>query len=131
MEPRWIVGFFVSLVLGAAAVSLFVWLLRWWLGIPRKRAEGGPGVPTWLTGTVERLFFTALVAFEVSGFPTAMVGWLAVKIASNWNRVGATNDAAARAYAMSALLAGLLSMFFACIGGWICSGDIRPNWLLR
>jgi len=130
MSDRWFVAWFVSLVVGALIVSLFVWLLRWWLGIPRKRTDGGPAVPTWLTGTVERLFFVPLVAFEVSGFPTAMVGWLAVKLASNWNRVGATNDPIARAYAFSALLAGLLSMLFACVGGWIAGGTIRLSWLL-
>ena len=35
---------------------------------------------------VERAFFTVVVAVDVSGAATAMMGWLTVKRVSHWNR---------------------------------------------
>lgn len=78
-------------------------------------------VPPWLTGGLERLFFTLLVAFDVSGTPTAMIGWLALKLATNWNRPDYEDKVKARSFAFSGLVAGLLSMFLALLGGQICA----------
>jgi len=44
------------------------------------------GCSPWVTGITERLFFTVAVAFELSGVATAMMGWMAIKLAANWNR---------------------------------------------
>jgi hypothetical protein len=89
------------------------------------RGQRGPrvGVPAWLTGLVERVFFTVLVAVEVPGVPTAMIAWLGAKMAANWNRQPGDGPAV-RAGAVTALLGGLLSMLFAYVGGWICSGRL-------
>ena len=68
---------------------------------------------------VERTFFTVAVATELSGVTTAMIAWLALKFATNWNFAGMGAPAATRGFAFSALLAGLVSMLFATIGGLV------------
>ncbi|WP_157719519.1 hypothetical protein [Pseudomonas oryzae] len=78
--------------------------------------------PPWLTGMTERLFFTVLVAFAVSDVATTMVAWLALKLATNWHRF--QDDSTARYFGFSALLAGLVSMLFAFLGGLIVRGDL-------
>jgi hypothetical protein len=119
-----LLGIAVSVLGGAVTVSAFLWALRKWTGI----RSGEPlidqthNVPGWLTGCVERGVFTVLVAYDLSGLATAMVGWLAIKLAANWNNPARQNDPKIRAYAFSALLAGLLSMLFAVIGGMIARG---------
>jgi len=123
---RWAVGLFVSLIVGHFVVGLFLSRLRRKLGLgekPRTHDIAIARVPPWLTGAIERLFFTVLVGSNVSGVPTAMIGWLALKLATNWNRPGSPDVSTTRAFALSALLAGLLSMLFALWGGFICAGQ--------
>ena len=80
-------------------------------------------------GTCERFIFTMAVAFGLSGTVVGMMAWLALKMATYWNSPGfALNneeDQFKRArFALSAALAGLISMTFALIGGLICDGKI-------
>jgi len=114
---RWLVGFSVSLGLGWLFVGLF---LRWVQhDEAEKSSSGATRVPPWFTGLVERTFFTIVIAFDISGAATGMMAWLAVKMASNWNRV-----IGSQAAAFQALTAGLISLFFALVGGLICRGRL-------
>jgi hypothetical protein len=63
-------------------------------------------VPSWLTGVVERVFFAVLVGLAVPGAPAAMMGWLALKLATNWNHSDRNMDVNARQHAFTALLGG-------------------------
>jgi hypothetical protein len=76
-------------------------------------------VPARVTGGIERVFFTILVGSGVDGYPTAMMAWLALKLASNWNHKDMEGKPGARAFALTALLAGLVSLLFAFWGGSI------------
>jgi hypothetical protein len=114
---RWGVGLFVSLVVGWIVTMVFLSLLRRHIELPKDTSASQ--VPPSLTGLVERLFFTVAVAFDLSGTVPAMMGWLAVKMASNWNRPGDGGLQDPRG-AVSALLAGLVSLGFALVGGLIC-----------
>jgi len=67
-----------------------------------------------VTGIIERVFFTVVVAFDVSGTATAMMGWIAIKMAAVWN------VSQPRAATIFTALGGLMSMFFALTGGLIC-----------
>lgn len=96
------------------------------MGLGEKPESAVPRVPSWLTGAVERFFFTLLVAYDVSGTGPAMVGWLALKFATNWNHPDWAKYPQARPFAFSALLAGLLSMLFALLGGRMARG--KPLW---
>lgn len=93
--------------------------LRKTLSLPEKPAGGGTGkpVPGWLTGIIERLFFMIVVAVNVAAAPSAMIGWLALKLATNWNHPDWKDTPDARTHAFCALLAGLISMMFAMAGG--------------
>lgn len=51
-----------------------------------------------------------------------MMGWLALKLATNWNSKKMEDDPKARPFAFTALLAGLVSMLFATLGGLVCGG---------
>jgi hypothetical protein len=53
-----------------------------------------------------------------------MIGWLALKLATNWNHPLWKDDPDIRTWALSALLAGLVSMLFAFMGGRIANGEI-------
>ena len=120
---EWTIGLVFSLVVGGITTWLFLKVLRLWLGIPPKPrlSDGSKGVPPWLTGATERFFFTVLIGFNVPGAPTAMIGWLALKLATNWNHPDWKEKPNARTFALSALLGGLVSMFFALLGGLVCA----------
>jgi hypothetical protein len=117
---RWIVGLAVSLAIGGLFTGWFLGQLRSYLNIAKP---AGRDVPNWLIGISERLFFTVLVAFSISGTAIAMIGWITVKVIPNWElyiKHGTSN----KPLVWSSLLASLCSLFFALIGGLICRGSI-------
>lgn len=120
----WFSGLVVSLIFGGLVTWGFLEGLRHSLKLPKK-PRSTSGVPPWVTGVIERLFFTVLVGFKVVGAPTAMIGWLALKLATVWNQPELKKHPNRKAFALSALLAGLISMLFAFIGGMISAGAIR------
>ncbi len=121
---RWLVGLGVALVLGAFLTEWFVSALRSHMKIPKS---AGRVMPSWLMGLSERLFFTLIVAFNISGAAIAMIGWMMLKVLPNWE-LYVTRGSANKPLAMSSLLGSLCSMFFALIGGLICSGRIWIGW---
>jgi|SRR5919108_1720987 hypothetical protein len=109
---RWVVGLVVvSLVGGAVAGGLVVALTRGW-------DEFLNGLPI---GFVERLFFTLGVAFALPGIVTAMIAWIAAKMAAGWGSESGTP----KTYRIGALAGGLSSMVFAMLGGLVAAGRIR------
>jgi hypothetical protein len=89
---RWIIGFVFSLVIGQFATKYFMGWLHSYLGFDPQWREKNIGfgqrlVPSWLMGLLERLFFTILVAFDVSALSPGIMTWLLIKMASNWNRI--------------------------------------------
>ncbi len=121
---RWSVGLAVALVLGAMVTAWFVSALRSYLHIP---PSAGRVVPGWLMGLSERLFFTLVVAFDISGAAIAMMGWITLKLLPNWE-LYVTRGSANKPLALSSILGSLCSMLFALIGGLICAGRIWIAW---
>jgi hypothetical protein len=121
----WLVGLTVALVAGHfAAKSVVDWLRsRIVLAHAADKEPYKPlwlsdiGIPVGMTGFIERLFFTTAVAFELSGVATAMIAWIVVKLAADWNRPTTPADPAGT---LSAALGSLVSMLFALAGGMIC-----------
>jgi hypothetical protein len=130
MEPlyRWIIGITVSVIVGLFASWAFLALLRRYMGIKKDEVPDGDGsirrVPPWLTGVLERTFFSVIIGLNISGAPIAMIGWLTLKMVTNWNRPGLQRDVGEIRAAFASLLAGLVSMFFAAVGGVICRGSL-------
>lgn len=150
----WLIGLSFSLLGGWLVTSLFLKVLRHWMRLPEKlkgpdesekiapdgecaKPEGEKpaaqgelrGVPPELTGLIERLFFTVFVAFNVVGVVPAMVGWMALKLATNWNLKLWEATPSARLFGFSALLAGLLSMLFAFLGGLIVKRELWAHFV--
>jgi len=121
----WVFGFLLATVVGGVATHLFLSTLRKNIA-PTQATLDRPRVPGWITGIVERSFFFLLIAFNISGVPTAMVGWIAIKLATNWNRPLSIKEKepSAKALAISAALAGIVSMTFALLGGLVSTGQI-------
>ena len=126
----WIAGLTIAVVGGAIVVPLFLYALRGSLGLgPKPKKPRFERVPPWITGVVERAVFATLIGLGVPGAATAMMGWLALKLATNWNRKDIEGNAKARPFAFTALLAGLVSMLFAAIGGAVCHGDLWAQYV--
>ena len=115
----WSIGLAVSLVLGWPITEGFLYGLRKARGFEKPAEE--KSVPPWLTGIIERLFFTIAVAYNVGGSITAMILWIAIKLGANWG----PDDGRASAFRfriVSGALGGLVSMLFALVGGLIAGG---------
>ncbi len=135
---RWLVGLGFSLGVGHVVVGQFLKRLRHYMKLEAKPGQGPETqlVPLWLFGVGERFFFTLAVAFNISGTSVAMIAWLGLKLAANWNRPGreATQEELGPQesvlqvvrWSLSATIAGLLSMTFALLGGLICNSTIWP-----
>ena len=127
----WLYGLIFSVVVGGVVTALFLYALRGVLGLgdkPKLKEKGIKRVPPWFTGAVERFVFTVLIAAGVAGVTTAMMGWLALKLATNWNSNHWKNNPKAHPFAFTALLAGLVSMFFAALGGLVCTGNLWASY---
>ena len=121
---QWSIGLAFAVLVGGIVVPTFLHAVRGLMGVGDKPKPKIKRVPPWLTGIVERFVFAVLVGLDVPGSATAMMGWLAIKLASNWNRKDMENVVAARPFSFSALLAGLISMMFAALGGMIAGGKL-------
>ena len=130
---RWFFGLGVfSLGLGWLLIYFFLEIVH--IHIKAKAGERGEqkayddimkplDVPSWLVGLVERIFFTVLVAFNVSATALAILAWVTLKMAVSWHIVWRERESiTVRSLLFSALLANLFSMLFALIGGLICRG---------
>jgi hypothetical protein len=128
----WLIGLGgVSLILG----SLVTWAI--WKGlhsfyedtvrrrkwdVDLSKIEKIPLYPFW-TGVLERVMFTLLIAFEVSGVSGGIFAWVGIKMATGWGRISG-GETPYRMLAFTGLLSSLTSMLFAVVGGLICNGQI-------
>ncbi|HXE67479.1 MAG TPA: hypothetical protein VN630_10570 [Rhodanobacteraceae bacterium] len=115
-----LVGYLVTLVGGGVASWAFISIVSRVISLPKKKPnDGSPRVPPWLTGVIERSFFFLILMLGVSGVVEAMMGWLALKLAANWQRYDINQMPSAHTRAVLALAAGLVSLAFVFIGGAI------------
>ena len=122
-----ILGLVVSLVLGSVLTPLFLKVSYWVVSKKLSRPESPLGIGDWhpysiIFGIVERLFFTIIVAYDVSGAAISMVAWLGAKMAAYWNKTTVEDDN--RISSLISLLAGLFSMLFALVGGIMVKNGI-------
>ena len=132
----WMTGLFFSLVIGGLVTPKVLDRLRDKIKNKAKQIDkieekdfddfyGIEYFSRWVTGTIERLFFTILVGFNISGTATAMIVWITVKMSTNWLVViKDDNKSWKRQLAFSALLGNMISLFFALIGGLILSKGV-------
>lgn len=88
-------------------------------------------MPGWVVGVIERVFFGALVAFDISATAAGMVTWILVKMATDWHKILGPGQKdgdpmyGARSLAFGSLLAGMISLFFALVGGLVCRAALH------
>ncbi len=111
----WVQGFFLSLFVGGVVTDFCRYEgHRRIENLPERRGS----VPGWITGLLERTFFTLATAVSPPATIPAMIGWLGVKLAANWQRAKPTE--ATRSAAFLAVAVGLLAMLFSLLGGLLC-----------
>jgi hypothetical protein len=116
-------GFGISLFLAHHLLPLLLKRLR--AGLGKEPTLPGEELPAGIVGFVERGFFTIAVAANLPGVLTAMILWIAAKMAAHWgSRSEAIHDI--EALRLTGLLGGMVSMLFALIGG----GVVRMGWLM-
>jgi len=116
-------GFAISLGVAHFAVPF---VLEWLRTDPGQ--EGPPPEEDpfeWKVGTFERAFFTVGVAAGMPGVLTAMMLWIAAKMAIHWGTPGEEIQGIVTVR-MTSMLGSLTSMMFALIGG----GVARMGWML-
>lgn len=116
-------GFAISLGVAHFAVPFVLEWLQADLGQEGTLPEEDPF--EWKVGTFERAFFTVGVAAGMPGVLTAMMLWIAAKMAIQWRRHGEEIQGI-ETLRMTSLLGSLTSMMFALIGG----GVARMGWML-
>jgi len=142
---KWLIGLAISLIMGQVFTASFLVVLRRYLqkteeefkrlsrtkkllaflGIsffPPLDDPSERNVPLWIVGPLERLFFTLIIAWDIPGFPIAMVGWITLKMLGSrpYRKIEANSQGAtALSFEFAGLLGNLLSMLFALIGGMI------------
>jgi hypothetical protein len=80
----WLFGLFFSLYVGHLVTACFLETYRERMNFPKESPDAlKMAAPPALTGVVERLLFTILVGTGAEGVLTAMIAWLALKMASN------------------------------------------------
>ncbi|MDP2787225.1 MAG: hypothetical protein Q8O79_04020 [Pseudomonadota bacterium] len=119
-----LLGLGIALLGGGVAAWVFSAITVFLLKLPPKSASSVKRIPPWLTGLVERSFFVVLVATRVEGVPEAMIGWLAIKLAVNWQKLDPDKNPDAQTRGLLALLSGAISLVCAYVGGAIISGVI-------
>ena len=131
----WVLGPVVALLLGHLWTTSFLKVIRNCIYCyAQKHKEKIDDIytqslplPTTVLGVIERIFFGALVAFDISETAAEMVTWIFVKMATDWNRIlEAGSKKGPRSLAFGSLLASMISLLFALIGGLICRMAIDP-----
>lgn len=133
---RWGIGFLVSLLIGHFATAKFVNSLRCYLRLERKLPpewddDYKRSNPAWVTGTLERVFFTiAIGCYGPAGSAViaGMMAWVIGKMVTHWRYIE-KGGAKLRMYAVTSLYGCLCSMLFALLGGLICNGKICLNFI--
>ena len=134
----WILALVVVILLGHLWTTSFLKIIRnriYYYALKHKEGiediyvSSLSALPAPVVGVTERIFFGALVAFDISATAAAMVTWILVKMATDWHRIlDSTKEGkkGPRALAFCSLLGSMISLFFALIGGLICRMALDP-----
>jgi hypothetical protein len=143
-------GILVALILGHLWAKTFLELIRKHVYQKTQEREETVddvyidtlAIPAWVVGITERVFLGALVAFNIPGTGAAMGTWMLVKTGTDWHRLLSSAEKPSstegskqektkhkigpRSLAWCSLSAGVVSLFFALIGGLICRTALDP-----
>lgn len=114
----WIIGLVVSLLIGHFLTDYSLKYIRKKYSIFKYPDNEKTLIPAYLTGLIERFFFTFIVAFDVSGTAIAMLVWMTLKLTRNLEILKEV-DREKNESIYSGILGSMISLFFALIGGLI------------
>lgn len=97
-------------------------------------------IPGWFLGLFERSLFTFLVALKMPAVFHGILAWIALKVAFTWKKAYRgprpdpdgpeptklqewTHTERLLMFQRSSILATIVSLVFACLGGLVCRGD--------
>ena len=140
---NWGLGLIYAMVIGHFGTGAFLTALRVYMNLSRPRSmPGEEGVPAALVGTIERIAVAIAIGSGISGNQVlvAVGGWLAIKMAANWNRAFPITSEMKREEAermtmsrsrnaIASLLAGVVSFTLGAIGGGMALGCLNQEWL--
>jgi hypothetical protein len=118
-------GLIFAVAVGAAVIPVLKRIVERAAGL--DEGDRGRRVPSWVTGLVERLLFTVVIAYNISGAFPGMMAWVALKMGANWNSAEAQMEnegtkPPAREILnrrFTALIASAVAMGISIIGGLI------------
>jgi hypothetical protein len=117
----------VAFAANGPIAALLGWL-RTQGGISAHRTPGEQGVPSWITGTFERMLAFGLAYLKVSDAGMLLALWLGAKLASNWQRI--RPNRAVRVQSIAALIAGTASVIVGAAAGAIARHIVPPATLM-
>jgi hypothetical protein len=117
--PDWVLGLGVSILCGHIFTELFLRALRACVKIDYS---GPNAVFPWIIGMLERLLITMLISLNIQAVGAFIGSWIMAKAALVWKDLTGSDDDRKRGY--TALLATLISVAFAVVGGAICTGEL-------
>jgi hypothetical protein len=117
-------GIIYSVLLGGVA-SYQVWRFsreyidthKCYLKLPADDVKRNTVLPITI-GVLERIFFTIIVAYNVSAAAAGITTWIMIKMLSGWNRFQ-RDEYGYKVLSFNALICNLISLSFAVIGGLI------------
>ena len=115
---RIVLGFFVSTIVGAIVLWIFIDILLWRYISEKHNIEiKKTGSLTVALGIFERASYTAAL---IMGFPQWIAVWLALKVAVGWNTNQTRKGPSDNLY----LIGCVISIMFGVIGAWIVMGQL-------
>jgi hypothetical protein len=122
MMSRYLIGFLVSVV--AAIPATYLWSVFLHRMIERHRQTDDKEATRihWIpltVGILERILFTVLVGWNVTGAAGFIGSWVLVKQLGGWNSWGNKGTTYSRAVFFVGLLGNAMSVLFGVVGGLI------------
>jgi hypothetical protein len=124
-DCTWIVGYSISVIGGIFAVPIFLYLMRLVsLRCPRGFCETFEPTAV-VTGIIERFIATTLYIYGAHAVEVFIGGWMALKLAANWQRVPFISERhgdEVRTSTIISLLGNAISFIFAIGGAYFIVG---------
>ena len=114
----------ISIVIGSLGSALYFWILAVCFGRVEEAydKDGDYWITGVLTGVIERIFFTCIIASGISGAAISMIAWITIKAQLHFKVFTDESGDVRRLYL--ALLGSIGSLLFALAGGMIWKNEI-------
>ncbi|MGH1439200.1 MAG: hypothetical protein ACRBBR_03720 [Cellvibrionaceae bacterium] len=124
INQPWFAGLIlVSIIFGSLGSAFYFWLLALCFGRLKEAFDKDFWITGILTGVIERIFFTCIIASGISGAAISMIAWITIKAQLHFKVFTDEGGDVRRLYL--ALLGSIGSLLFALAGGMIWKNEIN------